>query len=335
MYVKKFGMFWLLSAIMIAMPGALGASQISESFNSIVSKRAEIVRAFSGTIANCVQRKDTTHPAFRGCIDWHSATHGTWALLAFERATRDTRYAELVDDILAPNLIELERQFLRANPNFEMPYGRAWFLRLAIEHGKTRGSTALVEMADELAISLIVWLRNEGPKPWARSYRNQSWALLNLLDYATYRRNYALIEEIVAITRTGFIPFDRPCEVARQRDTFMATCLTRALLVSRILKGKELRIWTDAFMSDIRRIDPILRPRSAHEYGLNYSRAWGLWELYAMTGDSSFARAFAKHFEQSYRDKSNWDGDYRKVGHWVAQFGVFALQPLFGPDHYR
>ena len=28
-------------------------------------------------------------------------------------------------------------------------------------------------------------------------------------------------------------------------------------------------------------------------------------------------------------------GDYRTVGHWVAQFGMFALQPLFGDESYR
>ena len=28
-------------------------------------------------------------------------------------------------------------------------------------------------------------------------------------------------------------------------------------------------------------------------------------------------------------DRSWWAGDYHVVGHWVAQFGVFALMPLF------
>ena len=38
-----------------------------------------------------VARRDTEHPAFHGCVDWHSACHGVWALLAYQRATGDAR----------------------------------------------------------------------------------------------------------------------------------------------------------------------------------------------------------------------------------------------------
>ncbi len=42
--------------------------------------------------ARHILRHDTAHPAFHGCIDWHSACHAAWALLAHRRLTGDARY---------------------------------------------------------------------------------------------------------------------------------------------------------------------------------------------------------------------------------------------------
>jgi hypothetical protein len=54
-------------------------------------------------ISTCTERHDSDYPVFHGCVDWHSA-------------------------------IESELIFLETHPKFEMPYGRAWLLRLTIEN---------------------------------------------------------------------------------------------------------------------------------------------------------------------------------------------------------
>ena len=41
------------------------------------------------------------------------------------------------------------------------------------------------------------------------------------------------------------------------------------------------------------------------------------------------------HLERGLTPASNWRGSYTAVGHWVAQFGMFAVQPLFGPEKGR
>jgi len=73
----------------------------------------------------------------------------------------------------------------------------------------------------------------------------------------------------------------------------------------------------------------------AHHFGLNFSRAWGLWDIYAKTDRADVAKSYATHLSQGFSPASNWRGDYREVGHWVAQFGMFALQPLFGREKGR
>src|ERR1700712_1752367 len=83
--------------------------------------------------AQHVLRHDTIHPAFHGCIDWHSACHAVWALVAERGQSGDPRHDAIIDSILMPAKLPAEAGVLAPRPQFEMPYGRAWFLRLALE----------------------------------------------------------------------------------------------------------------------------------------------------------------------------------------------------------
>jgi len=57
--------------------------------------------------------------------------------------------------------------------------------------------------------------------------------------------------------------------------------------------------------------------------------------MYQGSGRDDELKAYLDHFEGGVTPTSNWRGDYRAVGHWVAQFGMFALQPLFGSEAGR
>ena len=56
---------------------------------------------------------------------------------------------------------------------------------------------------------------------------------------------------------------------------------------------------------------------------------------YATSGRPDVLEAYVAHFNNGFTPASNWRGNYMAVGHWVAQFGLFALQPLFGSDAGR
>jgi len=101
--------------------------------STIMQEKAAMAKALAGAVREALVRADTDHIAFHGCIDWHSAVHGTWALTAYTRMTGDTQHAPFISDILTPEKVAAERAFIASLPDFEMPYGRAWFLRLA--HG--------------------------------------------------------------------------------------------------------------------------------------------------------------------------------------------------------
>lgn len=286
-------------------------------------------------VAYCSGRRDTPHPAFKGCIDWHSAVHGVWALLAYQRATGDAQYAALVGSILNKDALAQERAHLRQAPLFEMPYGRAWFLRLAIEHHRLTGSAELLPFADEVAVSLRDFYRRRGVDRFSGAYQSASWALINLLDYARHRHLSALEAEVTESVRKSFIDVDPKCAADRERSEFMAICSSWAALASRVLTHDEYAPWLDRFIAINGLPAPLVHPDSDHEFGLNFSRAWGLWDMYAASGRADVAAAFAAHLAAGYQPASNWRGSYQVVGHWVAQFGLFALQPLFGAEDGR
>ena len=79
---------------------------------------------------------------------------------------------------------------------------------------------------------------------------------------------------------------------------------------------------------------PVTQPVNWHHHGLNFSRAWGLWGLHAASGSAkakdAYLAAYVAHVRESYENPELWRGSYQGVGHWVPQFGMFALQPLFG-----
>ena len=132
---------------------------------ALLRARREMARELVAPILAGVARKDTGHAAFHGCVDWHSAVHGVWALTAYARMTGDTVCDGLLEETLRPEKLAAERALLAARPGFEMPYGRAWFLRLAIDHERVFKDRRLAALADEAAQSLMTRYQKIDPDP--------------------------------------------------------------------------------------------------------------------------------------------------------------------------
>ena len=316
---------FLSLAMLIASP--LKSAEVPSNLLPILEEKDAIAHDLARPIAACVVREDTNHPAFHGCVDWHSAVHATWALIAFTRATGDTAYVELIKGVLEEEALDRERRLLRENPAFEMPYGRAWFLRLAIEYERAFDSDLLVSLADEVATSLREYYMRHVPEPFTRDYGNASWALINLYDYAEGRGDRATAQFVERQVREHFVTVGEPCPLRAEGSGFMAVCTNWAWIVSKFLEREMFVTWVSSFLPELPA--PIVSPTTAHQSGMNFSRAWGLWELFSVTGSPQYANSFADNFLISFVDKRSWNGSYR-VSHWVPQFGMFALMPLFG-----
>ncbi len=304
---------------------------------SLLQARSEIARDLVAPIRQSVARKDTGHAAFHGCIDWHSAVHGVWALTAYARMTGDTICNSLLEETLRPEKLAAERALLAAHPDFEMPYGRAWFLRLAREYGHCAGDTALQHelqsMAGEVLHSMLAYYRGRVPDPWRGSYACDSWALINMLDYAAWSGDAPAEATVRILVEGHFVDHGGGCTEAAENGHFMAVATNWAWLVSKVLPRGEFDRWQWEFFADAGLPQPVASPVNWHHHGLNFSRAWGLWALHAATAaddaKEAYLNAYAAHFHATYDTPLLWRDSYQGVGHWVPQFGMLALQPLF------
>jgi Protein of unknown function (DUF2891) len=326
----------VIAALIGASAASVGGQRADaeDAFAALSAARASVAAQLVRPIQHCVARRDTDHDAFHGCVDWHSAVHGTWALVAYAGMTGDNRYEPLVDDTLQPGRVAAERALLRASSDFEMPYGRAWFLRLAREHQVRHRSGTLKPMADEVLASLMAYYRGRRPNPRTGSYRSDSWALINMHDYAAWSGNGTALETIRGWVHANFVRHDGGCDYGLEAGHFMAVCTNWAWLVSKVLGPDQFDRWADAFFEGPGLPRPVAQPYNWHHHGLNFSRAWGLWGLHAAGGSAArkkaYLDAYVAHFRATYDKPAHWRGSYEGVAHWVPQFGMLALQPLFG-----
>ena len=302
-------------------------SDVAARFRAFQSEAPHWVSLLAQVPARHVLRHDTIHPAFHGCIDWHSACHAVWALLAAKGLTGDTQYDGIVDGILMPAKLAAEASDLGARPQFEMPYGRAWLLRLALEDRLVTGSTRLTFFARDVAASLTAQYRGRLADPFAREYANPCWALINLLDYAAVEGRTD-IADIVRDAAAGLATFlDRlPTESEEESwPDFMAVTPMYCELLVRTGAVEPAALMARAG-ARLAALKPIAQPRKAHHYALNFSRGWALLALADASGDGSLLGVALDHIETNLHRPSWWRGDYRSVAHWVPQFGIFALQ---------
>lgn len=319
----------------LAVPSAGSASEIPASLNAILVERENLGMVLAHPIAACVVRHDTAHPVFHGCLDWHSAVHGHWALMALDRALPDFTVPTEVQSAFAGNAILQELVLLKRDPEFEMPYGRAWFLRLAIEHMKHGNVETARRLADPVLESLMSHFARHGINMSSRNYLSATWALVNMLDYTGHAGLTRERNRILAQIDWESDIWQMECSYDAENELFMAICTNLALLASRVLDPDEFRTWAASYVKSVGLPSIVSEPLSCHHYGLSFSRAWGLWELYSATGDLAIADSYSAHFLAGIGDVMSGKEDYRCAGHWVTQFGVFALQPLFGDEKGR
>ncbi len=300
-------------------------------YDAVRARRNEMAQALAEQISMCFARNDTTNPVFHGCVDWHSAAHGGWALTTYERLTHDRRYeSEIRNDFSRDGIVQ-ELAHLRADPSFERPYGRAWFLRLAVDWRKLRpGDDRFDDLATEAAESIVSYYEANAPDPTAQEYQNPSWALINVLYYARAKGDRALAHRVERLVWANFL--EPHCDIALESRGFIAVCTTWAWLVSEVLPSAEFHAWYARWNPGIETLTPVVTFNNAHDYGRNFSRAWGLYHLAGALGDARLGASYVAHVQAGFEPRNQWSGEYMVNGHWVAQFGMLAIEPMFD-DH--
>ena len=308
-------------------------SQPSTCWQEFCDMRVGYLSSLATIVEQGVARKDTEHPAFWGCIDWHSSVHGTYALLVAFRLTGNTQWLESAESVLHSERLAAELICLqRGELDHELPYGYAWFLKLAKEREQWSGKTDLEPLATEIAQHLEEWIFSLSHDEvihhvCRREYGNLSWAVLNLWEWGCWKEHAALRKRLTSFTRERLVSFDQHFSESYDDpiDEFFAASLQRSMAIISILPSEETCAWLRSFPTDILGLQPLAMALKPHSAGLNFSRAWGLWSLFLATGNVSYRDHYVNHIVTHMELPQYWRDDYKKYSHWVPQFGIYAI----------
>ncbi len=302
-------------------------------WETLLARRDELVRSFATVVAAGVARVDTAHPAFHGCYDWHSAVHGTYALLAASRLTGDPTFAETALSQAGPVAVAAEATALAdGRLDDEVPYGMAWTLVLDAEAVRSDidvfGDLA-VAAADRIVGHLDA-LQRAGDLSSAAvdaEYPSATWATVALRRWGLARRNtYAIDAADRAAARILGAFSGGGCEpVAAQAGRgFFSPVHLAVLLAADLGGGADPTLLNGSAGFDTDLLAGAQQP-TVHSAGLNFSRAWGLYGAWRLTRELRWRDAAAGLIIGHAARPERWRDDYARYAHWVPQFGVFAV----------
>jgi hypothetical protein len=295
-----------------------------------------------------IRRPRELHPAFYGCLDWHSAVHGHWLLVRLLRTVPGLAHAAQVRSALDANLtagnIAAEVAYLAApnRQNFERTYGWAWLLQLATElHGwddgdARRWSAHLAPLVDTIVARYLGFLPRQTYPIRTGVHPNTAFGLVFALDHARTAGHPAL-EALILERATTYYAADRDAPAVWEPggEDFFSPVLVEADLMRRVLPPAAFASWLHSFLPH--GLPPQLAqpaivsdrtdPKLAHLDGLNLSRAWCLRAVAkALPADDPLRTAFTAagdaHAAAGLAHVAT--GDYMGE-HWLASFAVYLL----------
>lgn len=284
------------------------------------------------------------HPAFYGCFDWHSAVHGHWTLVSILSEFPDFEHKEVILEKLKNNInpenIAREIAYFDDpnNKDFERTYGWAWLLKLdeALRNWDHPEATAMQQALDPLTMLLaekfIGFLQKMNYPIRVGEHTNIAFAMSFALDWA--EKYHPSLAESIKNKAVEFFGNDKNCPLTWEPGAFdfISPCLQEAALMLKVLPENKYRQWLNTFMPGFDRepgkhlypveVSDRADGKLAHLDGLNFSRAWCLFEIGHALNDLAMIQLATVHFNHSYHKMDS--GEYAG-SHWLASFATYAL----------
>ena len=344
----------LLATLVSVVPAPTAAGRPPDrTWTRFRADRTKLLEKLAPAFVSCFQRRDSLidplSPIFHGCLDWHSAVHAAYSHHVLYRRTGAKKYFDLAQAQIAPqgaSLVPAEELYQRAKapdyPLTENPYGFGWFLVLARERELSTKKKDFRDMADFAASQMVSWFRTRLQEGDAdsfilnRAHPNYSWSLINLDVWARYTKDRKLLAAVRRAAKPLLDPeLDEFCPVRLDRDPeavgFQPACLMRLAAVAHI-KGKRAERWVKARLPRSFDVPPVKDPSNCHAGGLNFTRAFALYQLYRVTGNKSYRDNYADLIRYHVGRPDLYMGEsylgnpgYLCYSHWVAQVGVRAI----------
>lgn len=294
--------------------------------------------------AESVVTPQSAHPAFYGCFDWHSAVHGHWTLVTllhrFPAFKHHDEILQKLQNHLTEENIQKELSYFydKNNASFERTYGWAWLLKLdqALQDLGSPEAIAMHENLDPLvqhiANKYIDFLYKLSYPIRVGEHSNTAFGMSLAFDYASsYNQKLA-----TAIIEQGNVFYGNDVMYSTKWEPsgfdFLSPSLQEISLMQKIMPFDEFQVWVEGFIPgfeerpseffEIAKTNDRSDGKMAHLDGLNFSRAWCLYELGFTLGNVEMIDLATTHFDFSYKtmDKGEYAGS-----HWLATFAVLAL----------
>jgi hypothetical protein len=277
------------------------------------------------------------HPAFFGCLDWHSAVHGHWMLARLLRRFPSLPEAGAIraqfDDTLAAENLRVEADYFAGRSSFERTYGWAWLLELAREIDDP-WRHQLRPLVDVIVQRYLEFLPKQTYPVRTGVHANTAFGLALALDYARVVRHRPL-EQLIVDRALAYYGRDvaAPAAWEPSGEDFLSPALIEADLMRRVVD--DFPGWFAAFLPQLpaslcgpAEVTDRSDPKLAHLDGLNLSRAWCMRNIAAALPASSLRDELESAAEAHARAGLQHvaTGDYMGE-HWLASFAVYLEVP--------
>ncbi len=290
----------------------------------------------------------TLHPMFYGCFDWHSSVHGYWSIVRLLQDFPEMDKSEYVREFLRTKItsenvgIELDYFEREINKTFERTYGWAWFLKLTetLHNWDDPFAREMESTLQPLTDILVVRFKEFLPKlnypVRVGEHANTAFALGFAYDYADAVKDKDF-KELIKSRAIDFYMKDENCPITWEPSgyDFFSPCFEEIGIMQRVLSPDDFLEWLGKFMPQLADLDYSLLPgkvsdrsdgKLVHLDGLNFSRAWILYELANQFDKYAHLENIAnEHMLYSY---PNLVGDSYEGGHWLASFAIYAMNTL-------
>ncbi len=266
---------------------------------------------------------------FAGSYDWHSAVHAHWALLSIARVNSDQKLEAWLAGRLTDKALRAERDFLKKNPQFEQPYGRAWLLLLLSELGRrsrvSRESTALEQ---EMRESVLGWLERspypEGGTKTAPSFiaKHNSWLFAYMLFAMTNPKPAGIRDRLSALRTSKIEPARVNLAAAKHSDDDFLFLPAVQAVADRVDSTAPAAAYPVGPARAL--LDPPLNEGNAHSAGATLVRIWP-HAIDMRAGDEKACSRYHAGMNEMFSRTDHWADSFPLVSHWVPQFMWMAL----------
>lgn len=290
------------------------------------------------------------HPAFFGCLDWHSSVHGHWLLVKILKnypniANKDSIIAMLDNSFQESKILQEALYFEKytGSKTFERTYGWAWLLKLDEELMKWDNEYARKwhKSLQPLTNTIVKLWKDYLPKQTYPNrtgvHPNTAFGLAFALDWSRTVSD-TIFEQLLISKALEFYADNKNVTAYFEPDgsDFFSPTLLAADLMRRIMNPTKFTKWFKSYYNELSLNNLLKLPtvsdrtdyQIVHLDGLSFSRAWCLKGIaQSLQNETKLTKKLnktANYFIAStlpHISHDNYGGS-----HWLASFAFYSME---------